>query len=192
LLSIAPVNGYSQVISVLAVTEAGVHTPAEAAKLVFVIVVGIIFNGAVILVDKLVGTSLSPNVAPVVGTLAHDNIADVVMLSIIVQAGEAVDPGTVAVNGYSQVVVVPAVTEAGVHTPFSIVIFETIVGVISSGAVGVEAKEVGTFFEPIVVPVVGTFAQVNLAVAEPLSVIVQAGEAIEPGTVTVIDGVGKA
>ena len=54
-------------------------------------------------------------------------------------------------------------------------------------AVGLDPNDVGTFFAPVPAPVVGIFAQVSLV---PL-VIVQAGDAVEPGTVIVIPELGK-
>jgi hypothetical protein len=96
------------------------------------------------------------------------------------------------VNGYSQVVVKVNITGEGEQVPAVILVVATVVGIIVTGAVGVAPSEVGTAFKPRVAPVVGTLAQVNLAVVVPLSVIIHAGEAVEPGTVAVIGVVGSS
>jgi hypothetical protein len=59
-------------------------------------------------------------------------------------------------------------------------------------AVGELPSEVGTAFVPALLPVVGTFAQVSLAVFVVLLLNVQPGDTVEPGTVTVIGVLGRA
>jgi hypothetical protein len=70
-----------------------------------------------------------------------------------------------------------------------------VVGLITTGtsvitklAVGVLPNEVGTVLVPTLLPVVGTFAHAIFV----LSGNVQAGDTVEPGTVTVIGELGKA
>ena len=94
----SPINGYSQEAVPPIVTVEGTQVPLDKDPEPIVVgAIAEIVKGAVGDPLSEVGTLYDPAGAPVVGTDAHTNLASVVPLPEIVQSGEAVDPGTVAV-----------------------------------------------------------------------------------------------
>ena len=94
----SPLNGYSQEAVAPTVTVEGVQVPLDSDPEP-IVVGGIaeIVKGAVGDPASEVGTLYDPAGNPVVGTDAQTNLARVVPLPEITQAGETVEPGTVAV-----------------------------------------------------------------------------------------------